>query len=182
MFPKIYCGLAPETIEKTMTHFECTLCGKCCMHAGGDLVEIERKLSGRDFLCRQRILGGTFRARVEDRFLDIFADTRENAAHPTWCPFLRPLPDQDGRYVCTIHSSRPVVCRSYICCTVRIYQADGTEAGKVKGRRSLSTEDSELRRIWDEAIGSLGIDDDIAWRKAMISVLNGAGYRLEVYE
>jgi Fe-S-cluster containining protein len=169
-------------MEETMTTFECTRCGKCCMHAGGDLIVIERRLTSRDFLCRQKILGGTFRARVEEPFLDLFKDTTQNAANPRWCPFLRPLPDQEGKYVCTIHSSRPIVCRSYVCCTMRIYADDGTVAGKVKGRRSLATEDPALRRCWDERIGPLTTEDDLVWRDEVRDILKHAGYRVEVYE
>lgn len=165
-----------------MTTFECTLCGKCCMHAGGELIEVEKRLSGRDFLCRQRIVGGTFRARVEERFLDAFRDTSESRKHPSWCPFLRGLPGEKGKYICTIHNSRPSVCRSYICCTMRIFAGDGQEVGKVKGRRSLVTGDDMLRRCWEEGVAPLATDDDVAWRAEVATVLGRAGYRVEVYE
>lgn len=165
-----------------MTAFECKLCGKCCMHAGGHLIEVEKRLTGRDFLCRQKIVGGTFRARIEERFLDAFRNTAENDAHPSWCPFLRALPGEEGRYVCTIHNSRPLICRSYACCAMRIFGPDGKEVGKVKGRRSLDTGDDALRRCWDESIAPLAIDDDIAWRTEVAGVLGRAGYRVEAYE
>jgi len=164
-----------------MTAFECTLCGKCCMHAGGELIEIEKRLTSRDYLCRQKIVGGTFRARVEERFLDVFRDTAENDAHPSWCPFLRGLPEK-GKYVCTIHDSRPLVCRSYVCCAMRIFGPDGREAGKVKGRRSLDTEDAALRRCWEDSVVPLTTDDDIAWRIEVAGILGRAGYRVEAYE
>ncbi|HOI13623.1 MAG TPA: YkgJ family cysteine cluster protein [Methanoculleus sp.] len=165
-----------------MTAFECTLCGKCCMNAGSALIEIEKRLTSRDFLCRQKVVGGTFRARVEERFLDVFRDTAENDAHPSWCPFLRPLPEDEGKYICTIHDSRPLICRSYACCAMRIFTSDGREAGKVKGRRSLDTEDAALRRCWEESVAPLGTDDDIAWRSEVAGILGRAGYRVEAYE
>jgi Fe-S-cluster containining protein len=165
-----------------MTAFECTLCGKCCMNAGGHLIEIEKQLTGRDFLCRQKIVGGNFRARVEDRFLEAFRDTTESSRHPSWCPFLRPLPGEKGKYICTIHDSRAFVCRSYSCCTMRIFAADGREAGKVKGRRSLETGDDALRRCWDESVAPLATEDDIAWRAEVAGILGRAGYRVETYE
>ncbi len=165
-----------------MTAFECTLCGLCCMHAGGELIEIEKRLTSRDYLCRQKIVGGTFRARVEDRFLDAFRDSSENDAHPTWCPFLRPLPGGKGKYICTIHDSRPLVCQSYICCTMRISAGGGEEIGKVKGRRSLITDDAGLRRCWEESVVPLAIDDDAAWKRDIAAILGRAGYRVVVYE
>jgi len=165
-----------------MKAFECTLCGKCCMHAGGELIEVEKRLTSRDYLCRQKIVGGTFRARVEERFLDIFSETSENDAHPSWCPFLRGHPEEEGTYVCTIHDSRPSVCRTYICCSMRIFAGDGREVGKVKGRRSLVTEDAALRRCWEESVAPLGTDNDVAWRSEVITILGRAGYRVEAYE
>jgi Fe-S-cluster containining protein len=152
------------------------------MNAGGHLIEIEKRLTGRDFLCRQKIVGGNFRARVEDRFLDAFRDTTESSAHQSWCPFLRGLPGEKGKYVCTIHNSRPLVCRSYICCTMRIFSGNGQEAGKVKGRRSLDTGDAALARCWEEAVAPLATDDDIAWRSEVAGILGRAGYRVESYE
>jgi len=165
-----------------MAAFECTLCGKCCMHAGAELIEVEKRLTSRDYLCRQKIVGGTFRARVEERFLDIFRETSENDAHPSWCPFLRGHPEEEGTYVCTIHDSRPSVCRTYICCSMRIFAGDGREVGKVKGRRSLVTEDAALRRCWEESVAPLGTDNDVAWRSEVIAILGRAGYRVEAYE
>jgi len=165
-----------------MAAFECTLCGKCCMHAGAELIEVEKRLTSRDYLCRQKIVGGTFRARVEERFLDIFSETSENDAHSSWCPFLRGHPEEEGKYVCTIHDSRPSVCRTYICCSMRIFAGDGREVGKVKGRRSLVTEDAALRRCWEESVAPLGTDNDVAWRSEVIAILGRAGYGVEAYE
>jgi Fe-S-cluster containining protein len=165
-----------------MKAFDCRLCGKCCMHAGSHLIEVEKRLTSRDYLCRQRIAGGTFRARVEERFLDLFNDSSENDAHPSWCPFLRSLPGKKGKYVCTIYASRPSICRSYICCSMRIFTADGREVGKVKGRRSLTTEDAALRQCWEESVAPLGIDNDVAWKSEVTTILNRAGYRVEAYE
>jgi len=152
------------------------------MNAGDALIEIERRLNSREYLCRQKIVGGTFRARVEERFLDAFRDTSEKDAHPSWCPFLRPMPGSAGKYICTIHNTRPEICRSYICCTMRIYDSSGEEAGKVKGRRSLVTEDFALRRCWEEAVAPLAIDDDDLWKKEVAAILGRAGYQVEVYE
>lgn len=168
--------------SQKMKAFECTLCGKCCMHAGAELIEVEKRLTSRDYLCRQRIVGGTFRATVEERFLDTFRDTSESDANPSWCPFLRGHPEEAGKYVCTIHGSRPSVCRTYICCSMRIFDGDGQEAGKVKGRRSLVTEDAGLRRCWEERVAPLGIDNDVAWRGEVSAILDRAGYRVEAYE
>lgn len=152
------------------------------MHAGSELIEIEKRLTRRDYLCKQKIVGGTFRARVEEQYFDIFGDTSENDAHPSWCPFLRRHPNEEGKYICTIHGSRPSVCRTYVCCTMRIFDGDDREVGKVKGRRSLSTEDAALRQCWDESIVPFKTDNDVVWRGEVVEVLDRAGYLVEIYE
>ncbi len=165
-----------------MAAFECTLCGRCCMHVGGELISIERRLSGRDFLCRSRVSGDTFRARVEEQYLDAFRDTGPVDENPCWCPFLRPKPGDEGRFICTIHSTRPQICQSYICCTMRIWTGDGRVAGKVKGRRSLDSGDPALRRCWEERVAPIRTDDDVLWRAQVKSVLEECGFRVEAYE
>ena len=65
---------------------------------------------------------------------------------------------------------------------MRIYDSSGEEAGKVKGRRSLVTEDPALRQCWEGEVAPLAIDDDNAWKKEVAAILGRAGYRVEAYE
>ncbi|MCC7565013.1 MAG: YkgJ family cysteine cluster protein [Methanomicrobiaceae archaeon] len=163
-----------------MAAFACTRCGKCCM-GFGRYVRIERQVSGRDFLCRFTLTGERSALRVEDRYRSLFADTSQHARHPAWCPFLRKVRDEET-YVCTVYSTRPSFCRSFICCTMRIFDTAGTPVGSVKGRRSLSTGDAELGRCWAERVAPLTTDDDALWRSQAAAALEEAGYRVEIYE
>ncbi len=65
---------------------------------------------------------------------------------------------------------------------MRIFAGDGREVGKVKGRRSLVTEDAALQQCWNESIAPLMIESDTAWRAKVSEVLGRAGYRVEAYE
>ncbi len=163
-----------------MTQFECTRCGKCCMNAG-EFIAIEDRLSGRNFACITRITGERFIARIEEDYFGLFNDPVRAPRSARWCPFLRQNPGTD-EYLCTIHTSRPHVCRAFVCCSMRIYAPDGSPIGTVKGRRSLVTEDEELRRRWGEAIAPIVTDDDAAWQERAQAVLAECGYRVERYE
>jgi hypothetical protein len=65
---------------------------------------------------------------------------------------------------------------------MRVFADDDREVGKVKGRRSLSTEDAALQQCWDESVAPLDMDNDVAWRSEIIEILGRAGYRVETYE
>ncbi len=147
----------------------------------GEFIAIENRLSGRNFACITRITGERFIARIEEGYLGLFNDPAYAPRSARWCPFLRQNPGTD-EYLCTIHTSRPHVCRAFVCCSMRIYAPDGSPIGTVKGRRSLTTKDEELRKYWDEAIKSIATDDDAIWHERMQTILAEHGYRVERYE
>ncbi len=164
----------------SMTPFECTRCGKCCMNAG-EFLEIEKRLSGRNFACRMKITGERFIAAVEGEHFDLYSDQGFRPPSSRWCPFLRPVAGTE-EYICTVHTSRPQICRAFTCCTMRIYDAEGRAVGSVKGRRSLSTSDAALRDCWESGISSIATDDDDSWREQVRAILRDRGYRADSYE
>jgi Fe-S-cluster containining protein len=91
---------------------------------------------------------------------------------PSWCPFLR---KEQGLFICTIHDTRPRLCREFRCRTMLIYNPEGREAGYVKGRRSLITEDPVLESAWRKIPGD---SDDAVLRET----LRKHGYRAELLE
>lgn len=147
----------------------------------GEFIAIESRLSGRNFACITKITGERFVARIEEEHLGLFNDPGYAPRSARRCPFLRQNPGTD-EYICTIHASRPPVCRVFVCCSMRIYAPDGSPVGTVKGRRSLVTDDEALRTCWDEAVKPLTTDDDVAWQAMVQTALAEHGYRVERYE
>lgn len=164
----------------SMTPFECTRCGKCCMNAT-EFLEIEKRLSGRNFACRMKITGERFIASIEEEHLPLFNDPAFRPPSSRWCPFLRPVAGTD-EYICTVHTSRPQICRGFTCCTMRIYGSDGRAVGSVKGRRSLSTADAALKDCWENHISSIVTDEEKTWKEQVRAALREHGYRVEIYE
>jgi hypothetical protein len=61
---------------------------------------------------------------------------------------------------------------------MRVFDSDGTERGHVGGRRSMLTDDPDVRALWDTGDG----EEEAAWRDRMESALERAGYRVEWYD
>jgi uncharacterized protein len=155
--------------------FLCTRCGKCCL-VSGKHITIERKLGERDYYCRDRITGNLVMARVEAPYTPYFRQkTDENSDR---CFFLISTPEG---YTCAVYSTRPLSCRNFRCCHMRIFLPDGAVAGTVKGRRSLSTDNTDLIRVWDDSVRDLRIENDGQWDNEVVERLKSAGYRVELY-
>jgi|WetSurMetagenome_2_1015567.scaffolds.fasta_scaffold27030_3 uncharacterized protein len=159
-----------------MVPFVCSRCGKCCMNFGQHIA-IERQLSSRDFYCRCRITGELFLAHIRSGDQEAFANKADPESHPSWCPFLRRT--VEGLYGCTIHDTAPRFCRDFRCVTMLIYGPAGNEAGRVKGRRSLDSQDPVLVTLWNERITGTHTGDDLTFILYAIRVLKEEGYRAE---
>ena len=89
----------------------CTRCGKCCMHMG-EIIGIEQATGDLEFSVRIDPVMAGFPARIDEEFRKLFLDRSWIEGHPAACPFLRP----DGAlFTCTIHGSRPGICKVYFC-------------------------------------------------------------------
>jgi Fe-S-cluster containining protein len=159
--------------------FECTLCGRCCMGMGR-YVTIEREVNDTRYICHHGLTKEMFHATVERRYREEFL---KNAAgrDPKWCPFLMGAGNEET-YTCCIYATRPRFCREYKCYTVRILNAAGTEVGRVRGRRTLASEDSALLRLWEGTVAPLSAADDARWRRDLKRILEEADYRVLFYE
>lgn len=160
-----------------MMKFDCTRCGKCCMGSGRH-IRIERKLGERDYYCRDLISGNLTMTHVESPFLPVFREKGGYLEDNDQCHFL--IRTTEG-YACVVYNSRPVSCREFKCCRMRIFRGGKTLSGSIKGRRSLSTADPDLEKLWNDRIRSLQIEDDGQWDIKVKTVLEDAGYTVELY-
>jgi len=147
----------------------------------GELIRIERELSGIEFSCRFLITNEVFRARIMPEWREVFSHTTESDANPSWCRFLRRSPDGPG-FVCTIHDSNASICREFRCCVMRIYDSTGKQIGKVGGNRSLISEDEDLRGIFREQVAGIESSSMRDWLGKAGKALSSAGYRVVAYD
>ena len=106
---------------------------------------------------------------------DLFLDTDIFKTLPRACPFLRHHPDT-GKACCTVHLTRPEICRDYRCWRLLILDHRGRRVGKITYIRSLGSEDPILTKLWDECIEGDQEPDDRIWEDKMIRTLTRAGY------
>lgn len=130
-------------------NFECTQCGLCCLGIG-EIVRMDKQLSRYGFVVRNEVVHEVKQALITPEYRDIFDnDHSVQQENPSACFFVRRR--ADGKFVCTIHPYRLFICQDYHCCAARIFK-EGVEAGRVKGRVSLVSKDTELADIWREGV------------------------------
>jgi len=157
--------------------FTCQQCGECCRYMG-DIIGIDEQTGPDTYRIRFSVTGEERRVTLDPDKKDLFL-TREIAqSHPTACPFLR---FRDSRAFCTVHATRPGLCRQYGCFRVLILDHSGRHIGMVRdGSRSFSSLDPALHELWDREIQGTDIPDEAAWERFVRDVFSRAGYRVVI--
>ncbi|MCK9580520.1 MAG: YkgJ family cysteine cluster protein [Methanoregula sp.] len=154
--------------------FECSQCGECCSHLG--LVHTIRKdLGDYRYLVNNEYTGEKTIVSVDPDKIDLFSDRTLFAERPEACPFFR-FDHALSKGFCTVHLTRPEICRDYGCWRMLILDADGGRAGRIMYQRFLASEDERLTRIFEEQINDGIVPDDAAWDKRVKLALSRAGY------
>jgi hypothetical protein len=77
---------------------------------------------------------------------------------------------------CTVHQTRPEICRDYGCWHLLVLDASGKRAARIMARRHLASEDELVSRLFEDHIDQLSEPDDDAWDERVIRLLTGAGF------
>ncbi len=112
---------------------------------------------------------------IDSDKIGLFSDRSTFDHEPEACPFFR-FNATDRKGYCTIHATRPDICRDFSCWRLLILDAQGRRAGRIMFLRTLCTEDPLLRRLWDQCIDTIDEPDDGAWDRKMIDTLTRGGY------
>jgi len=154
--------------------FECSQCGECCSYLG--LVhKIIEESGDYHFLVNNQYTGEKTAVSVDPDKISLYCDTSIFSERPDACPFFR----YDARYAkgyCTIHQTRPEICRDYGCWRLLILDSHGKRAGRIMCQRHLASENEALTRLFEEQINPLAGCDDADWDSQVIWVLVEAGY------
>jgi uncharacterized protein len=158
--------------------FECSQCGECCSHLG--LVHTIRKDFGNfRYLVNNEYTGEKTMVVVDPDKRVLFGDRTIFTERPEACPFFRY--DLDGaKGYCTVHLTRPEICRDYGCWRILILGTEGKRAGRIMCQRFLASEDERLTRIFEEQINTIDEADDAAWDERLIRVLVATGFTVIV--
>ncbi|MGB9176933.1 MAG: YkgJ family cysteine cluster protein [Methanoregula sp.] len=155
--------------------FVCQCCGDCCSTMG-EIISIQEQISPYEF--RIGFTNGEERVvSVDPNKRVLFRVQQQEERKSIACPFLRQRAPHAR--ICTVHASRPELCRRYLCSRILILDRDGNKAGRVlQGTRSLSTEDRTLLDLWCRTIRDIPVLDDEQWEKNVEDVFTRAGYRV----
>jgi len=154
--------------------FECFQCGDCCSQLG--LVHSIRKDYGDNrFLIHNQYTGEETEVIIDSDKIGLFEDKSIFEKLPNTCPFFRHEPGSEKAF-CTVHQTRPGICRDYGCWRLLILNHRGHRVGRIKYIRTLHSEDSTLTRLWESCIEEHREPDDKKWEAAMIAILTRAGY------
>ncbi len=155
--------------------FFCQQCGECCSSMG-DVIGIREQAGPAEFVIWFKITGEERRVWIDPDKLGLFFNQDIHQHRPMACPFLRER--STGSAICTVHYTRPDLCRQYGCFRILVLGPDGARLGRVvEGSRYFTTMDPGLKALWDREIGAKEIADD-QWEEFVEQVLVRAGYRV----
>jgi hypothetical protein len=143
----------------------------------GRVHEIKETLSDSKFLVNNQYTGEKTAVMVDTDKQRLFADKKIVSDLPEACPFLR-YQQEDGMAYCTVHLTRPEICRDYGCWRLLVLNSRGSRAGRIMYQRSFFSDDAELSRLWNECIDPLIEPDDKIWDEKVTFILIKAGYRI----
>jgi Fe-S-cluster containining protein len=154
--------------------FECQQCGECCHHMG-QVHKIRETLSDTEFLVNNEYTGEKTLVIIDRDKHHLFLDKSIFLEQPEACPFLRYQP-ADRKAYCTVHLTRPEICRDYGCWRLLILNSRGLRAGRIMYQRAFFSDDEDLTRLWKSCIDELIEPDDVKWEKKITRILINAGY------
>ena len=155
--------------------FECQQCGECCSIMGTVLF-VSEKSSSHISVLTNRYTGEKTVVEVDPDKYSLYEDDQNIFLRfPDACPFLR-FHEQTGKAYCTVHQTRPDMCRDFGCWRLLFLKPDGSRAGRVMNRRYFCPDDPNLARIWKERIQDIDESDDDVWDSTVRVILSGKGY------
>jgi len=154
--------------------FECFQCGECCSSLGYVYV-IRKEHADYCFLVHNNYTGEETEVTVDPDKYGLFDDKSLFEKLPHACPFFRHM-SVSGKALCTVHLTRPEICRDYQCWRLLILDHSGRRAGRIRNIRTLCSDDVHLTNVWENCIEGIDEPDDRKWEDEMIRILRNAGY------
>ena len=153
---------------------KCCQCGRCCTHMR-DVHRVIEERGGYTFVVHNHYTGDAEEVRVDPDKIALYEDTHSIEGLPNACPLLRY--DTAGRAWCTVHMTRPALCREY-CCRLIVLDSQGKVAGRVTSQRALVPDTEEFARLWERVQPALDGLYGTEWDDAFIRTLTAAGYHV----
>ncbi|MDH7594156.1 MAG: YkgJ family cysteine cluster protein [Methanomicrobiales archaeon] len=156
--------------------FFCQQCGECCSHMSR-IFTVEEDPQDGTYAMHNAYTGEIDHVRVDPEKIGLFKDREIFRSLPEACFFLRRDPE-NGLFICTVHGTRPELCREFSCWRLLVLTERGERAGRVMGSRHLASEERALSELWESRIRALPLLDDPSWDREVIRILEGYGYKV----
>jgi len=156
--------------------FTCQQCGECCSSMG-EIIEILEDLGTGSFRIGFTVTGEERIVSIDPEKQELFHKQKIQTLRPMACPFLRE--SGTNKFVCSVHTSRPGLCRRYSCYRILVMDLQGQRVGKVAdASRNLTTTNDNLRKLWNREIADVAIMGEDDWEIHVEHTLTRRGYRL----
>jgi len=143
----------------------------------GEIIELKEEFAPFFFRIRFSVTGEERVVTVDPEKRELFRFQEIRSLRPMACPFLRETDTK--KCVCSVHSSRPDLCRQYACYRILVLDTQERKIGKVAAAsRYFSSMDDNLRTLWNRDIAGVAIPDETCWEEHVEQVLSHAGYRV----
>jgi Fe-S-cluster containining protein len=128
-----------------------------------------------EFLVNNEYTGEKTSVTVDQDKHNLFEDKSIFREQPEACPFLR-YQIEDRKAFCTVHLTRPEICRDYGCWRLLILNAQGSRSGRIMYQRAFFSDEDDLTRLWKTCIDPINEPDDAIWEEKITRILMHAGY------
>jgi Fe-S-cluster containining protein len=143
----------------------------------GEVIEIRQQTGPSAFRIGFTVTGEERMVAIDPDRQVLWSGQDIRMKHPVACPFLRE--EETGAVICTVHNSRPDLCRRYSCFRILVLDSEGKKIGRVMdGTRYFISPDAGLKKTWDRECSKVDILDDACWEETVGARLAAAGYRV----
>lgn len=160
-----------------MSYF-CQQCGECCS-VMGQVFSIVEKLGEWRYLFRNEYTGDTVPVDVAPHIRELFLSDSLPPGSLNPCPFVRW--DKDRRMAfCTVHQTRPDICREYQCWRILVVDMQGRRVARVMDDRHVCLEKVSLRDAWEAFRDTLDSPYREEWDERVVRFFRDLGYTVMV--
>jgi hypothetical protein len=141
-----------------------------------DVHRIIEKRGNYTFVIHNHYTGDVKEVQVDPDKIALFEDKSSLEGLPDACRFLRF--DKKGKAWCTVHLTRPDLCREYCCWRLLILDSQGKRTGRVMYQTTFLPDNDALSRLWERVEPTLSGLSGAEWDDALIRILTASGYRV----
>jgi Fe-S-cluster containining protein len=156
--------------------FRCYKCGKCCTTLGRSIT-IEQ-ITDTGVIGKSAITGEKIHLPQTPSLKEKLAENSVFETYPDACPFLRQ--ETETIWFCLAHAVMPSHCKALECYVMLILHSDGSVVGKIRAKRTLSTEDATLKELYDTVLVFIPAKEDVVWQKEAKKILISKGYKVKM--